>query len=106
MRFMRSMEMASLSVRWRTSSRMDQFPGPGLEVRSSLLNPATDWRRRVLHATYSSIHCLFIATSSMRLSPAGAGVGGRLPIQKSTRMIGRGDLALAAPCVDFDAVDR
>src|SRR6516164_4327102 len=57
------MEMASLSARCRTSSRIDHFPGPGRAVRSSRVSPATASRRRGPHATYSSITCLSIGIS-------------------------------------------
>lgn len=41
---------------------MDQSPGPGRAVNSSGLSPATAWRSRAPHPTYSSISCLSIET--------------------------------------------
>ena len=38
---MRSMEIASLSAMWTTSSWIDQSPGPGLASRSSRVSPST-----------------------------------------------------------------
>src|SRR4051812_7236077 len=52
---MRSMLIASLSVMWTTTSRIDHAPGPGRAVRSSRVSPATAARTFAGPASYSAI---------------------------------------------------
>src|SRR2546430_2020965 len=67
---MRSMAMASLSVRWITTSRTDHFPGPGRAVNSWNDSPATARRSFAPPAAYCSITVPPIGPSCDRPPPA------------------------------------